>query len=254
MKDISISIFLICIFLISSCIATKQNTPKTKSIAHQVLEDTIEAHGGDLYKTAHYQFTFRNNLYTFKNDGKKYKYSALKKKDNITTYDILDNKEMRRMINGIDQKFSLVEQDKYSGGINSVIYFATLPNKLQDPAVNKLYKGTTIIQNIEYEILEITFDQEGGGKDHDDTFLYWINKDSHLIEYLAYNYAVGKGGVRFRSAYNKRNIDGIIFQDYINYSADVGTPLLDLPKLYEANKLKKLSEIKTENIVNLKNQ
>jgi hypothetical protein len=39
--------------------------------------------------------------------------------------------------------------------------------------------------------------------------------------------------VRFRTAFNTRVIDGLTFQDYINYEAPIGTPLKDLPKLYE---------------------
>ena len=68
------------------------------------------------------------------------------------------------------------------------------------------------------------------------------------MDYLAYNYKVNGGGVRFRSSYNRRNVGGIIFQDYINYKAEVGTPLKDLPTLYENDKLKEVSRIDTENV------
>jgi len=63
---------------------------------------------------------------------------------------------------------------------------------------------------------------------------------------------VNKGGVRFRSAYNRRVIDGIIFQDFINYKAKIGTPLFDLPSLYEKGELEELSRIETKDIQNLK--
>lgn len=256
MKILSISLFFAITFIILACKTSKDVNSKINNDveAERILTETINAHGGQLYDNAHYQFTFRENLYTFQNRGDNYKYTALKKKDGNTTYDILDNNGMQRILNDKDQNLSAADQTKYSGGINSVIYFATLPNKLQDPAVNTSYKGTMIIKNKNYEILEITFNQDGGGQDHDDTYLYWINKETHLIDYFAYNYAVGKGGVRFRSAYNTRNVDGIVFQDYINFKAEVGTPLLELPKLYESDQLKKLSVIATEHIVNLKNQ
>ena len=123
---------------------------------------------------------------------------------------------------------------------------------MQDKAVKKSYQGTTTIKGKTYEILEIRFEQEGGGRDHDDVFHYWINQESNVIDYLAYNYQVNGGGVRLRSAYNSRNIGGIIFQDYVNYKADIGTPLGDLPKLLEQGKLKELSRIETENVVQLK--
>lgn len=253
MRLIIFSLILATLFLFTSCKTAKENNHSNSANdrAMYILDQTVKAHGGDLYEKANYQFVFRDNVYTFKNNGKQYNYTALKKKDGNTTYDILNNDGLIRTINDSNQNLSIADQAKYSGGINSVIYFATLPHKLQDPAVNKFYKGTTTIKGKTYEVLEVTFNQEGGGKDHDDTFHYWLNKETHLIDYLAYNYAVGKGGVRFRSAYNTRNVDGVVFQDYINYKAEVGTPLIDLPKLYEAEQLKKLSVIATEDIVNL---
>ena len=68
---------------------------------------------------------------------------------------------------------------------------------------------------------------------------------------MAYSYSVNDGGVRFRSAYNPRTIDGIRFQDYINWEAPVGTPLKDLPALFEKDKLKELSRIETVDVRNL---
>jgi hypothetical protein len=35
---------------------------------------------------------------------------------------------------------------------------------------------------------------------------------------LAYNYITDGGGVRFRSAINKRRVNGLLVQDYINYA------------------------------------
>jgi len=164
----------------------------------------------------------------------------------------LENGNLTRKENGVKIELTEKQKNRYSGGLNSVIYFATLPYKLQDIAVNKSYQGTTTIKGKTYEVLEIRFEQEGGGRDHDDVFHYWINQENHIIDYLAYNYQVSGGGVRFRSAYNSRKKGGIIFQDYVNYKAEVGTPLSDLPKLFEQGKLKELSRIETENIINLK--
>ena len=103
-----------------------------------------------------------------------------------------------------------------------------------------------------YDAIEITFNQQGGGKDYDDVFYYWINKQTQKVDYLAYSYHVNEGGIRFREAYNRRVVGGITFQDYINYEAPLGTPLKELPKLFEENKLKELSRIDMENIINNK--
>ncbi len=237
---------------IASCKTTKDSDKSLPlSRAELIIENTIQAHGGDLYDSAHYGFTFRKNAYTFHNNGDQYKYTVVKEKDGITTKDVMHNNGMTREIDGVSIPLTADDQFRYSQGVNSVIYFATLPHKLKDKSVNKKYIGETTIRNKNYDIILITFDEEGGGKDHDDQYHYWINKETKLIDYLAYNYTVNKGGVRFRSAYNTRNVDGIVFQDYINFKAPVGTPLIDLPRLYEANQLTQLSLIETENIKKL---
>ena len=228
----------------------KSNT-KLMSVSDKIVKETIDAHGGSKYNNAHYAFTFRNKRYEFKNNGAEYEYKLSSIKDGINTLDILNNRGFSRTVD--DSSVTLSEKDKtrFGNSINSVIYFATLPYKLSDKAVNTAYKGETQIKNESYDIIQISFDEEGGGTDHDDIFYYWIHKDSRQIDYLAYQYAVNKGGVRFRKAYNKRNVGGILFQDYINYKAEEGTPLDDLPSLWEKGELKKLSEILTEDIVEL---
>lgn len=231
-------------------VVTKVNQP---SEAEKLLSQTIQAHGGDLYDIAHYSFVFRENIYTFKNDGSTYEYTKTSKEKTSVTKDILANGAFSRTVNGASITLPEKDIESAKGAINSVIYFATLPHKLNDSSVNKRYVGETTIKGENYHILEITFKQEGGGEDYDDTYYYWIDSSTKKIDYLAYNYKVNKGGVRFRSAYNRSVIDGITFQDYINYEVALGTPLKDIPTLFEAGKLKELSRIETEDIINLNN-
>ena len=249
------TIFYYCLFI--ACSAPLQKSVTTPSInkptkAAQILDRTIQAHGGNAYKKAHYQFVFREKNYTFKNDDHSFEYIRSFEDNGERIQDILNNNGFKRTING--KKISLSDKDiaKYTEAVNSVIYFATLPYKLQDPAVNLAHKGTTTIKGKSYDILSIHFEEENGGVDHDDEFHYWINQTTNRIDYLAYNYQTNNGGVRFRSAYNTRVVDGIVFQDYINFKAPVGTPLVDLPALLGKETLKELSLIETEAVVNLR--
>lgn len=233
---------------------TQKETTKPVDKAAKILQETIKAHGGSLYDQANYQFEFRGKTFRFKNNGNEYRYELETKKDGTTTLDILENGDFSRQVD--NKQITLSEKKKNSaiGSVNSVIYFATLPHKLNDAAVNKKFIEETTIKDQKYDVLEVTFSEEGGGEDHDDEYHYWINQDTKKIDYLAYNYQVSGGGVRFRSAYNTRVIDGITFQDYINYKAEVGTPLKELPALYEKGKLKELSKIETEEVINLNNK
>lgn len=219
--------------------------------AENILANAIKAHGGKKFKKAHYQFTFRDKVYQFKNNKAKYAYTMRKTVKEVNVVDVMENDEFIRTINDVNTPLGKKEQQGAMNGLNSVIYFATLPYKLLDPAVNLAYAGSANIKGQAYDILQVSFDEEGGGVDHDDQFLYWIRKDNHRIEYLAYSYQVNGGGVRFRAAYNTRMVDGILFQDYINYKAPLGMPLAKLPAMYEKEELKKLSVIATESVLKL---
>ena len=137
---------------------------------------------------------------------------------------------------------------KYSNSINSVHYFAYLPYGLNDRAVNKELLGEVELQGKHYYKVRVTFDQEGGGKDYEDVFLYWFNKDTFKADYLAYTYGVDGGGVRFREAYNERYIEGIRFVDYLNYEPSVEVPLMQIDSLYLAKGLHLLSRIELKDI------
>jgi len=245
------TIIALLLFALTSC---DQKTPSQEaqlSKADQVFEKTFERHGGSLYDKANYEFVFRGKTYEFDNDAYGYEYKMIEIKGDTTIVDEIVNGSLMRMVNQKEMELSKKDYDKYLEALNSVIYFATLPHKLQDGAVNKEYVGETEIKGKRYDILGVNFDQEGGGKDHDDNFMYWINKSTNLIDYLAYDYTTNDGGVRFREANNTRTVAGIIFQDYVNYKAEVGTALVELPALYERGELEKLSEINTENVKSL---
>lgn len=231
---------------------TSLSAAKTFSAeATAVLAKALEAHGGDAYNQAHYQFVFRDKTYTFQNDGTTFRYQVTSTKGDTTVVDVLENGELIRTINGAVVSLSEKQRKSATEALNSVIYFATLPHKLTDDAVNIAFAGRVEMKGEPYEVLQVNFDQEGGGVDHDDQFRYWINAKSGRIGYLAYSYATNEGGVRFRAAYNPRIVEGILFQDHVNYKAPVGTPLDSLPALLEQGNLDQLSLIETENVTTL---
>ena len=74
------------------------------------------------------------------------------------------------------------------------------------------------------------------------------------IDYLAYNYVTDGGGVRFRSAINKRRVNGLLVQDYINYAPlDKKMPLPDLIAEFEKDALIERSRIVNSDITLLPN-
>jgi hypothetical protein len=241
-------IFTLLGFLLLGC--ASQPKP-SKSKEQSIIDAAIKTHGGDQYQSAKIGFEFRERSFTLEHEAGRFIYTSEQEKDGRTIRSVLDNDDFRRTVDGSAVELSEKDKIRFGNSVNSVIYFALLPYRLNDPAARKTYKGNTKINGQSYEAVEVRFTEQGGGTDHDDVFMYWVNTQTKTVDYLAYIFHVNKGGVRFRKAYNPRMVDGIRFQDYENYKADIDTPLEQLPALYETGNLELLSKIELENIRSL---
>ncbi|MEM8528198.1 MAG: DUF6503 family protein [Bacteroidota bacterium] len=244
-----ILLLLSAILLLSLFACGVERAPEAKNKAQYIIDRSIEYHGGAAYRQMRVEYQFRKGTYSIANKDGAYTYTRSFEKEGQTIKDILKNDgELTRTIDGETVEVPDSMGRKYANSTNSVNYFTQLPYRLNDSAVNKSYEGETNIKGKKYEVLKVTFDEEGGGDDFDDTYYYWFDSENHSLDYLAYDFHVNGGGVRFRSAYNQRTIDGIRFQDYINYKAPKNTELVKLPELLEAGKLEELSRIELRNI------
>lgn len=237
--------YLIIALFVVSCAHTEE-----EPTADDIVNEAIEASGGESYKDATISFRFREMEYKSVRKGGTYLYERFQKDsaDNFIT-DELSNEGFERKINDSLVQLPDSLKQKYSNSVNSVHYFVQLPYGLNAEAANKELIGKDTIDGKEYYEIKVTFDAEGGGTDHEDEYMYWIDTQSHLVDYLAYNFEVNEGGVRFRKAYNPRIIGGIRFVDYENYKyEDIHVDLSKLDSLYTAGKLEKVSEINTEEI------
>lgn len=256
------NLFLIAISLfIWSCSGEKQEKADESSIpevsdqaisqAQSIVEQAIEQHGGDLYEHSMVRFKFRDRIYKATRQGNSFEYERLFTNDaGEEIRDVLSNANFFREINGKRVALSAKDSSAYANSVNSVLYFALLPYYLNDRAVNKEYLGEVTIKNEPYHKIKVTFSPQGGGKDFEDEYVYWLHRDNLTMDYLAYNYQTDGGGARFREAYNVRNVNGIRFADYVNYkpqnesNLDVET----FDTLFEQGKLEELSRIDSENV------
>jgi hypothetical protein len=163
--------------------------------------------------------------------------------------DIVTNDSFERKIDGVKSTIADSMAAKYTSSVNSVAYFFLLPKPLNDPAVSKELVGSTKIKGKEYYKIKVKFSEDGGGKDHQDIFMYWIEKKTKSMDYLAYSYETNGGGVRFREAFNQKIQNGIKYSDYKNYGfEDLKTKLEDLDVLFDQNKIPLKSEIINLNV------
>lgn len=221
----------------------------TKNV-QDVVDDAIKAHGGDIYQNLNVEFDFRDKHYVItKEDGfYQYERSQVDSSGN-KIQDFVTDGSFNRNINGVKTEVPDSTANLYTSSVNSVAYFFLLPAPLNDEAVKKELLEDMVIKGETYNVVEVTFSEQGGGKDFQDRYLFWIHKSKNTVDYLAYSYEVNGGGVRFREAYNVRTQNGLRFCDYRNYGLeDTKTPLEELPKIFESGKLPLLSSIENKNV------
>ncbi len=218
--------------------------------AQRIVDTSIKYHGSAAFRSGKMEFVFRERTYSSSRTNGEFIYTRTFEDSTGLVEDVYTNTSFSRKINGQDIPITDEQKRKFSNSINSVIYFASLPEGLNDKAVVKKYFGHDTIENKLYHCVEISFTQEGGGQDHDDVFYYWFDGEDKSLDFFAYSYHTDGGGIRFRKAINPRKIGKINIQDYLNYKPaddiEKSVELNQILNLYKANKLEVLSEIITE--------
>jgi len=217
--------------------------------AESIIAKAIETSGGATIDTSLIAFQFRDKFYRADRNNGRFKLERCTDAACKDTLDQLTNADFKRFVDQQEVTLSDSLVASLSGGVNSVHYFSVLPYGLDAKAVKPKLVGEATIKGKHYYEVQVTFSEEGGGEDFEDTYMYWINKTDFTVDYLAYNYHVNEGGTRFREAYNIREVEGIRFADYNNYEpAEKFPPLQSLDSLYTAESLSLLSKIELKDV------
>ncbi|MEK9750769.1 MAG: DUF6503 family protein [Flavobacteriaceae bacterium] len=234
-------LFILIGISLASCTQDPAKTLVLKSVAY---------HGFDRLNTEAITFTFRGATYTvdrnFKGETlytKSFKQFDTIRQDSIQLNDSLFNSSaFKRYASGQLMDLSDKDNDRFSQSLNSVGYFFQLPLPLLDEAAQLTLLENIIIKGKAFNTLAVSFTPNQGGQDHQDTFRYYFDTETHALSYLSYAYETNGGGIRFRVATPFAH-DGFIFLNYLNYKPAEEVSLDSLPALYEAGALELVSEI-----------
>ena len=232
---------ILLVSMISSC--------SSRTEAEKIVDKAIEAHGGILFEKAKIEFDFRERHYEIFKSPNAFDYVREFTDSTGLVRDVLNNSGFVRTVNGQEVTLDEKQTKAFTNSVNSVAYFAFLPYGLNDASVYKEYLGESELEGKAYHMIKVTFSEVGGGEDFDDEFIYWFDKETFRIGYVAYSYHTDGGGVRFRRAIKTHEVGGLVFLDYENYKPAVkDTPVEEMEALFKEGKLELLSEILLENI------
>jgi hypothetical protein len=233
-----------------SCDSTPANADGLAELSQvqRIVNKAIIFHGGDKLSNAKLAFRFRDWDYTVERSHGRFTYTASHKDSAGVHVRTLTNEGYAETLDAAVVSLSPKDSTARAGTVNSVVYFTLLPVFLNDPAAYKAYQGIDTVGGKTYHRIEVTFDPDGGGTDHDDVYLYWFDTDSFRMDFLAYSFHVNGGGTRLRRAVNSRRVNGILFQDYENYRGPSPDSLAHIAAMYDRGGLDLLSGVALTNL------
>jgi|SRR5690554_4032932 len=225
-----------------------------RSRSQVIIDSAIAFHGGEKYYNSEIDFGFRNRMYKVQRSANTFAYSSQFVDSLGNHFRELTNDGFTERINNEQVDLSAKDSMAFAESLNSVVYFALLPSFLHDDAVNSSLEGEDEIDGKEYYRIKVTFDEEGGGDDFEDIYLYWFDKSDFSMDYLAYSFHVNDGGSRFRVATNSRRVNGVLFQDYQNLKGPGPDSLDHILNMYKSGQLPILSHIELNRLSVVENR
>jgi hypothetical protein len=235
-------------FTITGCGSSSDEEENRR--AEGIIQEAVKKHGGASYQEAAVNFQFRDRQYRTVIDEGRYRYMRqYEDSSGAQIMEVLTNDSVYRKVNGKRVKLDDETRQGIKGSLNAINYFFLLPYHLTDQQVAPTYIDSVQVEGEPYHKIRVTFDQAEQSNAHEDIYLYWFHTDHYTMDYLAYQFFVNGGGMRFRVANNVREKGGIRFQDYLNLAPKFdGADFRKIDSLYEEGDLKKVSEINKDSI------
>lgn len=242
-------LYFLVAFLSLSCTRKDAANQETASPEEVLLDKALAYHFENGSDSLQVSFQMRGRDYTASLHNGAFEYTRQYTDTSGAYAATLTNLGLVETRNGAPILYSTKDSISRAGGVNSVIYFSLLPIFLKDEAVNICCMQREVIDGKAYDRLEVRFSQDGGGTDNDDVYLYWIDPLDGSMDFLAYSFQVNERGTRFRKATNPRRVNGVLFQDYINFIGPSDPDSLTyISSAYRENRLDTLSLIELENL------
>ena len=215
-----------------------------------VIAESIETHGGSAFDRVHMQWDFRGIPFEVARDNGRFRYQRTVS-DSLgqMIVEVMENEGSWTEVEGTRHELDPRSRARLETAVNSVVYFGFLPFKLDDPPVRAEDLGSTMLAGQPYRKIQVTFQREGGGPDWEDRFIYWFHETDHTLDYLAYREAADVETTRFRQAINRRQVGGVLVQDYENYSGDPNVgDIATYDELFEAGDLRLISMVEFDGL------
>ena len=236
--------------------ACERPAPQGDTEALALLDRARTHHGSALLDDATVRFTFRGTPFVIERDGGRFRYARTLTDDRgRTVEEVVDNDGAHRFVDGEEAPLTADGAARLTTAVNSVAYFALLPAPLADPAVRARLLTPDRVGGEDYDRVEVTFAEDGGGADFQDRYVYWLRQSDGQVGHYAYTYEVAPGdtartatGTRFRVPIRTWREGGALFQDWRNLTADSLADLADFGDHYDEGRVIEVSTVVLDSV------
>lgn len=236
-------------------VATAACGAGTVETAEDVVTAAIERHGGDRFDQVSIRWEFRSVPFGLDRDDGRFRYSrVMLDEQEIDILQVIGNDGTWIEVNGVPQELDASTRPTVESEINATVYLGFLPFRLDDAAVRMTDLGTAELEGRLYRKVEVSFEEDGGGRGWENRFVYWFRDGEWTLDYFAYAEPTTPPTTRFRRAVNPREIGGLLIQDYENYAVDgpaAESPdfdIADYDRLFEEGQVRLVSMVEFENV------
>ncbi len=217
-----------------------------------IVDRAIEHHGGELYRHSETELDLCSKSGCFdvlaRVDGDRWAYTVEGRSGDsrLRVHSADDALTVHR--DGVEEAVAADKRQRFRDWAMARVYFCFLPYRLNDPSVRKQDLGPVDWEGRRLHKVKVTF-EAGTSTDADDEYMYWFDPDTGRLEYFAYSYETGGGGIRFRRAVRHRRIGGLLFFDQENFGIDgAGLSVDAIDPAYVRDAMRHISTVRLEQI------
>ena len=211
-----------------------------------IVAQSIEFHGGDLYESAAITMTITSLSGSFRieatRDGGEYEHVVINPAgDGRPERRVrLTNEGVSEWRGGEEIALDAENERRARAFVDARVFFPLLPYTLKGGDVRFEDRGLETWDGRELRRVKVTF-TPGSSNDADDAYTFWFDPGTGRVEQFGYDF---DNGLRFRRATSFQRVGGVLFSDQENYAVDGGkVPVDTLTPEYVASSMRLLSTV-----------
>lgn len=235
-------LFLSLLFICLACTQQTEVSPK------EYLRSVSQKMGKDKLTKATVTFGINDMVYESTRNANDYHFSMTRTIDTMTFKAEAYNGGFEYTENGIAKSYG-AQNRQVEKQLLAINHFMEVPALfLNDNALIINRKAPAKIDAKPYQVIHIKYESLMPTDLISNYYLYVHEKDL-TIDFIGYDFAPAEGRLFFRESFNRRTVNGIVFEDFRTFrTKESGIAMDSLPGLFLRNQLDLKAAFKPENV------